>query len=229
MTTWIRRKCTWKKTGVFFLLCMAFSFCPQMRLTLQAEEFSFSDTDEFSINSDQSEYGFAEDAFLTEEEWNGDVMVADGLQGTYTIDDGWVVDEQSSTSETTVYKQGVCVDEENTSTISCSYMSTNYSVLEYEQLRDMLTNNLIYKNVNAQISTSAVYTDEKDYLYILISDDTSLDYRDIYYYVVGDYTCFCVEVREYRAEADQMKILQQRTPQQVGQDTAQKFTWDTQW
>lgn len=66
----------------------------------------------------------------------------------------------------------------------------------------MLTNNAVYSNADAQISTSAAYTDAKDYLYMLTVEPSGVDYRDIYYYVVGDCRCFCVEVREYQAEAD---------------------------
>lgn len=146
--------------------------------------------------------------------------------GTYTVGEGWSVDDAASTADKTVYKQDAYVGTEGTSTISCSYMDTNYSVLEYEQLRDMLTNNLLYSNVNAQLSTSAVYTDAKDYLYILIVDDTSQDYRDIYHYVVGDYRCFSVEVREYRAEAEQLKSQEQKTPQEAAESAATGFVWN---
>lgn len=148
------------------------------------------------------------------------------LTGTYSVAEGWSVDSAASTAEKTVYKQDAYVGVENTSTISCSYMDTNYSVLEYEQLRDMLTNNLLYSNVNAQISTSAIYTQTKDYLYIVIVDDSALEYKDVYHYVVGDYRCFCVEVREYRSEADQAVADGVKTPHEVGQATAEEFTWD---
>ncbi|MDO4323184.1 MAG: hypothetical protein Q4C61_11710 [Lachnospiraceae bacterium] len=148
------------------------------------------------------------------------------LTGTYSAGAGWSVDDGASTSEKTVYKQDGYVGTEGTSTISCSYMDTNYSVLEYEQLRDMLTNNLVYSNVNAQISASAVYTNVKDYLYILIVDDTSVDFRSVYCYVVGDYRCFCVEVKEYRTEAEQLRAQEQKTPQEVGQGMAESFVWN---
>lgn len=150
---------------------------------------------------------------------------AAAMTGTYSVDSGWVVDSVSSTEDKTVYKQEGCVDLDYTSTISCSYLDTNYSVLEYEQLRDMLTNNLLYNNVNAQISTSASYTQAKDYLYIVIVDDTSQEYKDIYHYVVGDYRCFCVEVHQNRAEADAAAAEGRMTPQEVGQSTAEGFTW----
>lgn len=146
--------------------------------------------------------------------------------GTYTIESGWSVDDAASTPERTVYKQDGKVGQENTSTITCSYMDTNYSVLEYEQLRDMLTNNLLYSNVNAQLSSSAIYTDAKDYLYILIVDDAAAEYRDIYCYVVGDYRCFCAEVREYRAEADELRAQELKTPQEAGQKAAEGFVWN---
>ena len=53
-----------------------------------------------------------------------------------------------------------------------------------------------------------------------------MDYQDIYYYVVGDRRCFCVEVREYQAEADALEAAQKKTPSQTGQDIAMKFTWN---
>ena len=151
------------------------------------------------------------------------------MTGTYTAAEGWIEDEEASTEEKTVYVQASAADADETSTITCSYIDTNYSVLEYEQLRDMLTNNLFYSNVNAQISTSAVYTLSKDYLYILIVDDSAKEYRDIYHYVVGDYRCFSVEVREYRAEAEAAKLLEEDTPQEAGQKIAEEFTWNTSW
>lgn len=151
---------------------------------------------------------------------------AQALTGTYSVGAGWTEDTAAGRDGKTVYKQDACVGMDATSTISCGYMDTNYSVQEYEQLRDMLTNNLLYENVNAQISTSASYTQSKDYLYIIIVDDSAQDYRDIYNYVVGDYRCFCVEVREYRSEAEQAAAAGQKTPQETGQATAEAFTWD---
>ena len=147
--------------------------------------------------------------------------------GSYTPAEGWSVDDFASTEDKTVYKQDGYVGTEGTSTIACSYLDTNYSVLEYEQLRDMLTNNLLYSNVNAQISASAVYTNAKDYLYILLVDDTSQDYRNIYCYAVGDYRCFCVEVKEYRAEAEALKSQGVKTPQETGQKIAESFVWNS--
>lgn len=147
--------------------------------------------------------------------------------GTYTAAEGWSVDDAASTSETTVYKQAANVGMDGVSTISCSYLDTNYSVMEYEQLRDMLTNNLLYSNVNAQISASAVYTNVRDYLYILIVDDTAEEYRNIYCYVVGDYRCFCAEVKEYRAEAEQLAAQGSKTPLEAGQGMAESFVWDS--
>ena len=147
--------------------------------------------------------------------------------GTYTMADGWSSDGNASTAERSVYKADAFAGADPTSTITCSYLDTNYSVLEYEQLRDMLTNNLLYSNVNAQISTSAVYTDARDYLYILISDDSTQDFRTVYCYVVGDYRCFCVEVKEYRAEAEQLKAQEQKTPQEAGQEAAESFVWNS--
>lgn len=149
------------------------------------------------------------------------------MTGSYSVDSGWVKIEQKSDTEKDVYRQEASKDVEETSEITCSYLDTNYSVAEYEQLRDMLTNNLMYSDVNAQISTSAGYTDAKDYLYTLTADDSDKDYRDIYYYVVGDHRCFCVTVREYRKEAAQAESSDD-TPQAVGKKTAQEFTWDQQ-
>lgn len=172
-----------------------------------------------SEDADTEYAGFPEDTSAEED-------VQSLMTGTYSVETGWSADPAASSGDKTVYKQDACVGVEDTSTISCSYMDTNYSVLEYEQLRDMLTNNLLYSNVNAQISTSAVYTQAKDYLYIVIVDDSAQEYKDIYYYVVGDYRCFCVEVREYRAEADQAVADGVKTPHEVGQTTAEEFTWD---
>ena len=149
------------------------------------------------------------------------------MTGSYSVNPDWVRIEQKSDTEKEVYRQETNQDAEETSEITCSYLDTNYSVAEYEQLRDMLTNNLMYSDVNAQISTSAGYTDAKDYLYTLTADDSDKDYRDIYYYVVGDYRCFCVTVREYREEAAQAESADD-TPQAIGKKTAQQFTWDQQ-
>lgn len=159
----------------------------------------------------------------------GESAAEEPLTGTYTMESGWMLDDGASTSEKNVYKQEGLQDQAETSAITCSYIDTNYSVMEYEQLRDMLTNNLFYSNVNAQISTSAIYTNNKDYLYILIVDNSSQDYRNIYHYVVGDYRCFLVEVKEYRAEADQAKAQEQKTPQEIGQKVAEEFVWNSQW
>lgn len=154
---------------------------------------------------------------------------SENMTGSYDVPADWIKDSEESTDEENVYTFADYEDADATSTITCSYMDTNYSVMEYEQLRDMLTNNLIYSNVDAQISTSAVYTLAKDYLYILIVDDSARDYRDIYHYVVGDYRCFLVEVREYREEAELAKAQEQDTPQEVGQKIAEEFTWNTAW
>ncbi len=148
------------------------------------------------------------------------------IEGTYSVLSDWVLVDAQSTEAEKVYKQSGYEAAENTSTLTCSYLDTSYTVFEYEQLRDMLTNNLLYSNVDAQISTSAVYTDAKDYLYILTADDSTKEYRDIHYYVVGDLRCFCIEVREYRAEAEQMSAANQKTPEEVGLKTAQQFVWD---
>ncbi len=148
--------------------------------------------------------------------------------GTYTMEEGWMEDEELSSDDVTVYVQDTYADSDTseTSTISCSYLETNYSRQDYEQLRDMLTNNLLYNNVNAQITTSAVYTLAMDYLYIILVDDSSEDYRDIFHYVVGDYQCFCVEVKEYRDQADEAEAQEQDTPREIGQKVAEGFVWN---
>ena len=155
-----------------------------------------------------------------------DQTEAQELTGSWSVDSAWVQTKAEDEEERWTYKQSGAEAEENTSTIVCSYLDTNYSVLEYEQLRDMLTNNAVYSNADAQISTSAAYTDAKDYLYMLTVEPSGVDYQDIYYYVVGDCRCFCVEVREYQAEADALEAAQQKTPSQTGQDIAMKFTWN---
>ena len=155
-----------------------------------------------------------------------DQTEAQELTGSWSVDSAWVQTKAEDEEERWTYKQSGAEAEEDTSTIVCSYLDTNYSVLEYEQLRDMLTNNAVYSNADAQISTSAAYTDAKDYLYMLTVEPSGVDYQDIYYYVVGDRRCFCVEVREYQAEADALEAAQKKTPSQTGQDIAMKFTWN---
>lgn len=194
-----------KKKNIAAGIALAFSLIFSLGAVSQAEEMMI----------------FSEDSFVLE--------AGAPLTGTYTVVDGWSEDIEASDEEMQVYKQTSLVDQEDTSTITCSYLDTNYSVLEYEQLRDMLTNNLVYNNVDAQISTSAVYTKEKDCLYIVIVDDSAQEYREIYHYVVGDYRCFCVEVREYRAEAEAAKAQEIKTPQEAGQKMAEEFVWDTAW
>ncbi len=168
---------------------------------------------------DSAEAGDSPDALSADE-------AAAPMTGTWTMGDGWSIDESAGTQSAPVYKKSDCIGLTDTSTITCSYVDTNYSTLEYEQLRDMLTNNLLYSNVNAQISASAVYTEAKDYLYILIVDDTAELYRDIYHYVVGDYRCFLVQVREYRSEAEAATAAGTQTPQEVGQKAAESFVWN---
>lgn len=164
--------------------------------------------------------------------WNGEIVIetpeTEERIGTYTVEEAWIKNTELSTEDETVYVKEEYAKEAETSTITCSYIDTNYSVLEYEQLRDMLTNNLFYSNVNAKVSTSAVYTLDKDYLYILIVDDSDHEYRDIYHYVVGDYRCFEVAVREYRSEADTDRAAGEDTPQEAGQKIAEEFVWDVQ-
>lgn len=157
-----------------------------------------------------------------------ETVETEARKGTYPVEEDWIRDSEQSTDEKEVYIKKSYEQEKETSTITCTYIDTNYSVLEYEQLRDMLTNNLFYSNVDAKISTSAVYTLDKDYLYILIVDDSSQDYRDIYHYVVGDYRCFEVSVHEYRAEAEAAKAAEEDTPQETGQKIAEEFVWDVQ-
>lgn len=167
------------------------------------------------------EGGFGEDISLNVTEDS-----AGAQTGDYTVGAEWVLAEEAGDGEKWIYKKSGSEGLEDTSTLTCSYVDTNFSVLEYEQLRDMLTNNLVYSNVEAQVSTSALYTDAKDYLFILISDDAAQDFRSLYYYVVGDRRCFCVEVKEYRAEADSMRAAKQETPEEAGKKIAQTFTWN---
>lgn len=145
--------------------------------------------------------------------------------GQYTVPDGWSEDTSAGTEAEKVYRYSEKLEEEVSSSITCSYMTTNYMTTEYEQLRDMLTNDIVYSRVNAQISTNAAYTDNKDYLYILTADDAALDYREIFYYVVGDLKCFCVTVKEYRGEADESRNAQKSTPEEAGRQIAAAFTW----
>jgi hypothetical protein len=166
----------------------------------------------------------------TEEEVTEDVPgeeteAAEQKSGVYVMAEGWSVDTSDSTGTETVYRQTGLMDETQTSTITCSYLDTNYSIGEYEQLRDMLANNQLYSHVDAQISTSASYTDARDYLYIVTVDDASEDYREIYDYVVGDYRCFTVYIREYRQEAADLAQQSAVTPQETGRKIAESFTW----
>jgi hypothetical protein len=149
---------------------------------------------------------------------------AEQRTGTYSVPEGWIADVERSTDETTVYTKED-TDETVGSTISCSYLDTNYSVLEYEQLRDMLTSSLLYSNVNAQISTSAGYTDARDYLFIVLVDDSEQDHTDSYYYVVGDYRCFCVTVCAYRDEAGTQESDDVMSPEEAGRSIAEQFEW----
>ena len=206
------------------LLCMMLG-AGLSALPLQAEEDIYLEDDlmtEYTV-SEESEDGAADEITITAEE------NADLITGTYTVPSEWTEDASQSTEEKKVYRCSGYTDQESVSTITCSYLDTNYSVMEYEQLRDMLTNNFLYSNVNAQISTSAVYTKAKDYLYILIVDDSAQDYRDVYHYVVGDYRCFSVEVREYREEASLAESREMDTPQETGQKIAEEFTWNEAW
>ena len=107
-----------------------------------------------------------------------DQTEAQELTGSWSVDSAWVQTKAEDEEERWTYKQSGAEAEEDTSTIVCSYLDTNYSVLEYEQLRDMLTNNAVYSNADAQISTSAAYTDAKDYLYMLCLLYTSPSPRD---------------------------------------------------
>ena len=151
---------------------------------------------------------------------------AELVLGTYTVPEGWSEDTSAESTDTRkIYKKQENLGLDTTSTITCSYIATNYSVLEYEQLRDMLTNDMMYSNVNAEISANAAYTDNKDYLYILTTEDASKDYREIFYYVVGDMECFQVQVKEYRTEADSARETSQKTPEETGKEIATKFVW----
>ncbi len=226
------RKPVWEKylcrtAGALGAVCMIFALA--YPVPAKAEEYYGYEesglpqtesalSEEYPAETPESVAEGAEDADTQE--------TAAALTGTWTVESGWSVDSAASTQEQTVYKQDACIGAEATSTITCSYLDTNYSVYEYEQLRDMLTNNLLYSNVDAQISTSAVYTDAKDYLYIVLVDDTAQDFRCIYHYVVGDYRCFCVAVKEYRSEAEQLAAQELSTPREVGQAAAEKFMWN---
>lgn len=204
--------------GAVISVCAAVCAVPMPKLL--AEDILVVTEDETWI-SETAEDG-ADESWLQE-----NVEDAARITGTYTVEDGWVQIPELGTDEETVYKQSGYETSDTTSTMTFSYLDTNYSVFEYEQLRDMLTNNLVYSNVNAQISASAVYTDAKDYLYILVCDDSAKDYRELYYYVVGDHRCFSIEVQEYRAEMEALKAADQETPGEAGQKIAQKFVWNT--
>lgn len=206
-------------------VCIAFGILSLAAVPVSADELSGDTSQEILTEAETLPAGDLLEESAEEAEEAAEETAA-VLTGTYSVESGWSADSSVSTQDQTVYKQDAYLGVEGTSTITCSYIDTNYSVFEYEQLRDMLTNNLLYSNVNGQISTSAVYTDAKDYLYILIVDDTAQDYRNSYCYVVGDYRCFCVDVKEYRSEAEQLQGQDQKTPQEVGQSIAEKFIWN---
>ena len=153
------------------------------------------------------------------------VLGASMTDGTYTVGENWSEDTDLSTETEKVYKKAEMLESDETSTISCSFIDTNYTAMDYEQLRDMLTNNLIYSSPNASISVSATYTDAKDYLYVLVADDSAQNYREIYYYVVGDMECFVAEVKEYREEAQAASENAEDTPEAVGAEIAKTFVW----
>lgn len=147
------------------------------------------------------------------------------MKGSYSVPEGWKQDFEMSASEKDCYVFSLENGQRSKSTISCTYIDTAYSVLEYEQLREMLMNNLLYSDSAAQITSSAGYTDAKDYLYILIADNSSAEYRDLYYYVVGDYRCFCVTLREYRDEACAFEGATAISPEQSATKLANSFVW----
>ena len=145
--------------------------------------------------------------------------------GTYQVPDGWSEVTSASSEITKVYRPTENLELDASSEITCSYMATNYSVMEYEQLRDMLTNDMVYGKVGAEISSTCTYTDKKDNLFILTADDESKEYREIVYYVAGEKECFCVEVKEYRAEAESTAAAKKKTPEEIGKEIAAKFSW----
>ncbi len=177
------------------------------------------------IMEDEYTENETEPATAAETEWEPEEE--NQVLGNYQVAKGWSEDSELSKEDIPVYRQDAFWDTDETSTITCSYLDTNYPLTEYEQLREMLTNNLLYENVDAQISTSALYTLAKDYLYIIVVDDPAKDYRNIYNYVIGNYCCFCVQVKEYRDEAAEAEVDPDReTPQEAGQKMAEGFVWE---
>ena len=156
-----------------------------------------------------------------EQETSADMLVT----GTYQVPEGWSEVETASSEMTKVYRKAEALEVDAASEITCSYMATNYSLQEYEQLRDMLTNDMVYSKVGAKISSTCTYTDKKDNLFILTVDDESKDYREIVYYVAGEKECFCVEVKEYRTEAESASAAKEKTPEETGKEIAVKFSW----
>ncbi len=214
-------------------------------LAVQAEEYREDPADAFAAEHDY-DYDYDYEGPPSEEYWDEvyddtdpeegigtdpdpgmdtdtdtDEEEEEGSGSGYSVPAGWSADGADGSDGGIVYRE----DAFENSTITCGYIDTNYSIQEYEQLRDMLTNNLLYEHVNAQISTSAVYTLAKDYLYIILVDDETEPYCDIYNYVVGDYCCFLVHVKEYRSEAEQALSQDLMTPREAGQSIAESFTW----
>ena len=79
-------------------------------------------------------------------------QTADSLTtGNWSIPEGW--EEKSHVDagfgEVCVLRASGLSGADVTSEITCSYQSTIFSLAEYEQLREMLTNDVVYQNRNA--------------------------------------------------------------------------------
>ena len=148
--------------------------------------------------------------------------------GNWTIPEGW--EEKSHVDagfgEVCVLRASGLSAADVTSEITCSYQSTIFSLAEYEQLREMLTNDVVYQNRNASVSTSCLYTDVQDNLFQIIADDSSQTYRDIFYYVIGSGKYFSVRVKEYRDEAEAAKAQERKTPSEAARLIAAGFVWN---
>ncbi len=200
-------------------------------LTVQAEEYGYENEyeeraqagdDWAEVYSDRMDEDTAAESDIGIEIFTEEGSEEEDGSGIgYSVPEGWMANDALDADGAIVYRSDDFAD----STITCSYLDTNYSIQEYEQLRDMLTNNLLYEHVDAQISTSAVYTLSKDYLYIILVDDAADSYREIYNYVVGDYRCFLADVKESRADVDQGVPQDLMTPREAGQSIAESFTW----
>ena len=161
-----------------------------------------------------------ETELINEEVWREPASV----YNSYSIPAGWQELPEAAAGGK-VYKQSASMQEPDSSQICCFQETTDYSLMEYEQLRGKLTDQVVYEDSSAVVSSTCTYTEAQDNLFVLTSDDAERPYRDIYYYIVRDYEYFCFHVREDRLEAEKAREQQIDTPEEAGRKMASQFTW----